>query len=80
VEADGVSHVDAPDDAVRDGWMAKHNMRVVRVSNADVLRNIEGILIAIGELARTPPPPNPLPQGEGEAPSSTPLSIAFLRV
>jgi very-short-patch-repair endonuclease len=68
VEVDGVSHIDAPEDSVRDVWMAKDNIRVVRVSNGYVLRNLEGILIAIGELARTPPPPDPLPQGEGESP------------
>ena len=55
---------------MRDAWMAKHNIRVVRISNRDVLRNLEGLLIAIGELARTPPPPNPLPQGEGEITSA----------
>jgi very-short-patch-repair endonuclease len=77
VEVDGVSHIDAPEDAVRDAWMAKHNIRVVRISNGDVLRNVEGILIAIGELARTPPPPNPLPQGEGESPC---LRTTFLHV
>jgi len=68
VEVDGVSHIDAQEDSVRDVWMAKDNIRVVRVSNGYVLRNLEGILIAIGELARTPPPPDPLPQGEGESP------------
>jgi hypothetical protein len=46
--------------------MAKHNIRVARISNG-VLRNLEGLLMPIGELARTPPPPSPLPQGEGEA-------------
>jgi very-short-patch-repair endonuclease len=80
VEVDGVSHIDAPADAVRDAWMAKRNVRVVGVSNRDVLRNIEGILIAIGELARSPPPPIPLPQGEGESVSSTLARIAFLHV
>ncbi len=47
--------------------MVKHNIRVAQISNRGVLRNLEGMLIAIGELARPPPPPNPLPQGEGEA-------------
>jgi very-short-patch-repair endonuclease len=74
-EVDGASHIDAPEGAVRDAWMAKHDIRVVRVSNGDVLRNIEGILIAIGEVAGTPPPPNPLPQGEGES-SASPVSSA----
>jgi very-short-patch-repair endonuclease len=71
VEADGVSHIDAPGDAVRDAWMSKHNIRVARISNRDVLRNLDGMLIAIGELARMSPPPNPLPQGEGESPNTS---------
>ena len=47
--------------------MAKHNIRVARISNRGVLRNLEGLLMPIGELARTLPPPSSLPQGEGEA-------------
>ncbi|HEY2617436.1 MAG TPA: endonuclease domain-containing protein [Acetobacteraceae bacterium] len=77
VEVDGVSHIDAPADVARGAWMANNNIGVVRVSNSHVLRNLEGILIAIGEPARTPPPPNlgplrgPSPQGEGESCVST---------
>jgi very-short-patch-repair endonuclease len=67
IEVDRVSDIDAPLDAVRDAWMVKHNIRVAQISNRGVLRNLEGMLIAIGELARPPSPPNPLPQGEGEA-------------
>jgi very-short-patch-repair endonuclease len=66
VEVDGVSHVDSPTDAIRDDWMRKHDIRVFRVSNHDVLSNLEGVLIAICEIADAPPPPNPLPRGEGE--------------
>jgi hypothetical protein len=51
--------------------MSKHNIRVARISNRDVLRNLDGMLIAIGELARMSPPPNPLPQGEGESPNTS---------
>jgi very-short-patch-repair endonuclease len=80
VEVDGISHIDAPADAVRDAWMTNSNIRVVRISNSDVLRNLEGILIAIGELARTPAPPNPLPRGEGESSGSAPDTAIFLDV
>ncbi len=72
VEVDGISHIDSRIDATRDAWMARHGIRVVRVANRDVLANLEGTLIAIGEIAATPPPPTPLPQGEGESPSSSP--------
>jgi very-short-patch-repair endonuclease len=66
IEVDGVSHIGAAGDAVRDTWMARHGVRVLRISNRDVLRNREGMRAAIGELARMVPPPSPLPQGEGK--------------
>ena len=66
VELDGVSHIDSPTDALRDAWMMQQGIRVFRVSNFDVLSNLEGVLLAIAEAADATPPPNPLPQGEGE--------------
>jgi very-short-patch-repair endonuclease len=70
---DGVSHIDSPGDAIRDAWMSRHGIRVFRISNLEVLSNLEGMLIAIGAIAHgplpnrpRPPPPNPLPRGEGE--------------
>jgi very-short-patch-repair endonuclease len=66
VEVDGVSHIDAPGDVARDEWMEKQGIRIFRVTNFDVLSNLEGVLIAIQQAASTPPP-NPLPQGEGES-------------
>ena len=72
IEVDGVSHIDASRDAIRDSWMAQHGIRVVRVANRDVLANLEGTLIAIGEIAAAPPPPTPLPQGEEETSTSSP--------
>jgi very-short-patch-repair endonuclease len=66
VEVDGVSHIDAPGDAIRDAWIIDQGIRVFRVTNFDVVSNLEGVLIAIQQAASTPPP-NPLPQGEGEA-------------
>jgi very-short-patch-repair endonuclease len=74
IEVDGISHIDSRSDAIRDTWMAKHGIRVVRIANRDVLANLEGTSIAIGEVAVKPPPPAPLPQGEGESASSSPSS------
>jgi BirA family biotin operon repressor/biotin-[acetyl-CoA-carboxylase] ligase len=65
VEVDGVSHIDAPADVVRDDWMRARGYRVLRVSNNDVFSNLEGALIEIRQAVLTPPP-DPLPQGEGE--------------
>jgi very-short-patch-repair endonuclease len=66
VEVDGVSHIDSPTDAIRDVWMKEHGIRVFRVSNLDdVLRNLEGILIAISRLCSQPLPPTPSRKGRG---------------
>jgi very-short-patch-repair endonuclease len=70
IEVDGISHIDSHSDTMRDAWMARHGIRVVRVANRDVLANLEGTLLAIGEIALKPPPPAPLPQGEGESSAS----------
>jgi BirA family biotin operon repressor/biotin-[acetyl-CoA-carboxylase] ligase len=84
IEVDGASHIDAPGDAVRDAWMAEQGIGVMRIANRDVFSNLEGVLIAIGEIARMPPPPNPLPQGEGgseiETQPSHPPSPIYLHV
>jgi BirA family transcriptional regulator, biotin operon repressor / biotin---[acetyl-CoA-carboxylase] ligase len=66
IELDGISHIDAARDAVRDKWMGKHGIRVLRIPNREVLANLEFVLVAIEQAARRPPPPGPLPQGEGE--------------
>ena len=50
VEVDGFSHDLRPDyDAARDRWFAGEGYRVLHVSNAEVLRNTEGVLAVIGE-------------------------------
>jgi len=67
VEADGVSHIDSPNDAARDAWMRKKGIRVFRVTNFDVLSNLEGVLIAIGEMARGPLPLTPSRKGRGDS-------------
>jgi very-short-patch-repair endonuclease len=83
IEVDGISHIDPRRDAVRDQWLAEHGIRVVRVANRDVLGNLEGTLIAIGEIAAAPPPPDPLPQGEGgssSSPSASCCTVIHLHV
>lgn len=66
IEVDGESHIDPRADVVRDAWMMAHGLRVFRVSNDDVMRNLAGVVLAIQEMVAPPPPPHPLPQGEGE--------------
>ena len=71
IEVDGDTHTDARKDAVRDGQLAEMGLMVVRVTNHDVMRNIDGALATIAELlgmighGDDRPHPNPSPEGEG---------------
>lgn len=63
IEVDGDTHAYIPDrDAARDRFMAAEGYRVLRVSNNDVMQNLEGVLHYISfslrekEGARAAPP------------------------
>ena len=66
VEVDGDTH-DETKDRLRDDVLAGHGFRVVRVTNADAMQNIDGVLTFISEALRKAerPHPNPSPEGEG---------------
>ena len=69
VEVDGDTH-DQAKDRLRDDVLAESGFRVVRVGNADVMSNAEGVvdairLAAVGRSSRHNPHPNPSPEGEG---------------
>lgn len=70
IELDGESHdfeSRVRRDAERDAWLASRGYRVVRFTNEDVLKDIEGVVIAIREAAY-PVDPSPCPspaRGEG---------------
>jgi len=70
VEVDGDTH-DAAKDSVRDDVLIRRGFRVVRVTNDDVMSNMDGVLPQILlKLDETPPRwdkphPNPSPEGEG---------------
>jgi very-short-patch-repair endonuclease len=69
IEVDGDSH-DATKDRLRDEELAAFGFLVVRVTNADVMMNMESVLAVIleaaeGRLSRHMPHPNPSPEGEG---------------
>jgi very-short-patch-repair endonuclease len=70
VEVDGDTH-DEANDRVRDDVLARDGYCVVRVSNLEVMSNIEGVVDVIGgALNETSarwarPHPNPSPEGEG---------------
>ncbi len=69
VEVDGDTH-DEGKDRLRDDALGQMGFFVLRVTNADVMTNIEGVVeairdAAVGRGARHIPHPNPSPEGEG---------------
>ncbi len=67
VEVDGDTHSDPDRDARRDAYLRQFGVRVLHVTNPDVMGNIEGVMHVIGEALReaASPHPNPSPEGEG---------------
>ena len=69
VEVDGDTHDEAKD-RLRDDVLAQFGFLVLRVTNADVMHNAEGVVDAIlhaatGRSSRHSPHPNPSPKGKG---------------
>ena len=61
VEVDGESHdfeSRLRHDARRDQWFASRGYRVLRFTNDDVLKNLEGVVLAIGLAAEQAAPPS----------------------
>ncbi len=66
VEVDGDSHADQLDyDRRRTNWLAREGFRLVRVTNSDVMRNLDGVLEHIASALPSPSQPSagalPLP-------------------
>lgn len=73
IELDGVSHDDGDAqerDAARDAYLRSLGLRVLRFTNAQVTRELDGVVAVIAAAARTPPSPAatpPLPCRGGTA-------------
>jgi len=65
VEVDGGTHNDEARDARRTAWLAAQGHRVIRVTNGDVMRNLEGVMRFIGEALVSAPLPTLSPGGKG---------------
>ncbi len=74
IEVDGETH-DQARDVKRDAWLAEHGYHVLRVTNDDVLMQIDRVLDHIfAVVSKLPdrwprgvsPTPNPSPEGEGD--------------
>ncbi len=65
VEVDGDTHAEsgAYDDE-RTRFLTGRGYRVVRFSNSDVMKNLDGVLFAIAAALETPPLPALSPEGE----------------
>jgi very-short-patch-repair endonuclease len=64
IEVDGDTHAFQQEyDRVREQYFEGMGYRVIRFINSDVMTNIEGVMLAIGE-ALTPPLPTLSPEGE----------------
>jgi very-short-patch-repair endonuclease len=72
VEVDGDTHAYQQSyDELRTKWLEKEGFRVIRFSNDDVMRNLEGVVASVREAlgpspshSAAPSGPLPLPQGE----------------
>jgi len=68
VEIDGPSHdVQVEYDCVRTEWIEAQGYRLIRFTNGDVMQNLEGVLVMIGEVLTdmSLPTPNPSRLREG---------------
>ncbi len=77
IEVDGESHDFAErirHDEIRDEWFASRGYRVLRFTNDDVMRNLDGVVLAILQAAEPGAPPSlTLPRkggGNGESGAS----------
>ena len=67
IELDGLSHdASQEEDRRRDGYLKKQGYQTLRFSNADVLSNLEGVLMTILAVMNSGPPPAPPACGRGE--------------
>lgn len=66
IEVDGDTHaVSREADARRDRYMREQGYRVLRFTNAEVMGNVEGVVIAIGAALADVPTPAPSRKREG---------------
>ena len=67
IEVDGDTHADdGAYDSRRTAWLEHQGYRVIRFTNADVMKNLDGVLETISVALGTAPLPDPLPEGERE--------------
>jgi very-short-patch-repair endonuclease len=79
VELDGESHdfvSRVRHDALRDRWLTSRGYRVLRFTNDDVLKNLEGVVLSIAEAAEQAVPPSLTLPRKGGGNTSAGASLA----
>ncbi|MGK6322092.1 endonuclease domain-containing protein [Sphingomonas sp. DT-51] len=66
VEVDGDTHNDQSRGEKRTAWLEARGYRVLRCTSADVMMNLDGVLLHLGVALAAAPHPGPLPVGERE--------------
>ncbi len=56
VEADGSQHFQSEEDKIRDGYLREQGYTVLRFWNNDILKNIDGVIQRIWDVAHVPSP------------------------
>ena len=54
IEVDGSQHDESQHDKVRDAWLKSQNFRILRFWNIDVLKEMDGVLLAILAALKEP--------------------------
>jgi len=67
IEVDRGQHCDNERDKARTRFIEAEGYRVIRFWNNEVMGNFEGVLIAIGDALKSPPPPTPSRKREGKS-------------
>ncbi len=80
IEVDGATHSttrERANDESREAWLVKHGFRVLRVTNADVFENVDGVCETIlNALNATAQAPSPRKRGEGGGEGDPEIGLA----
>ena len=69
IEVDGETHATAAGlaaDARRTEWLATRGWTVIRFTNAEVVGNLDGVLMTLSMALASDPHPGPLPRERGK--------------
>lgn len=56
IELDGGHHCNDDNDKIRDEYLRKHNFKILRIWNNEIINNLEGVYLKIKSALETPSP------------------------